>query len=140
MLTGRLVHQGATTAELVADILRTPVTKFDFWGASMTGDGTRFPVIRGPGKDNQVRFSPGGRFIPCQTGEGAETRVYVTPFPTDRGRRQIVSQAPGSDPRWRADGRSSTYSSPDRNLMAVPITTDIIAGRPLRLFGGRYTD
>jgi serine/threonine protein kinase/Tol biopolymer transport system component len=120
-----------------------PVTKFDIWAASMTGDGVPFPVIRGPGKDNEARFSPDGRFVAYQTDEGSETRVYVTAFQAPYRLRQVVSEGSGSEPRWRADGRELYYISLDRNLMAVPIRSDsngITSGRPVRLFGGKFSD
>ena len=41
-----------------------PARRFDIWAMRMTGaDRTPIPVVRGPGKDNEARFSPDGRFI-----------------------------------------------------------------------------
>jgi Tol biopolymer transport system component len=116
-----------------------PVSKFDIWAVPADGSGEPVAVVRGPGKDNEARFSPDGRFIAYQSDEIRETRVYITPYPPT-GRQIPISEGTGSEPRWRRDGRELYYIAGDGALVAVPISingTDLSAGRPVRLFGGR---
>jgi Tol biopolymer transport system component len=115
-----------------------PVTKFDLWVVPADGSGPPQRVVRGPGKDNEARFSPDGRYIAYQTDEVQETRVYATPYPP--AQRQIpISEGSGGEPRWRRDGRELYYVGGDSSLVAVPIAMDngeLRPGRPVRLFGG----
>jgi Tol biopolymer transport system component len=116
-----------------------PVTKFDIWAVPADGSGPARPVVSGPGKDNEARFSPDGRFIAYQSDEIRETRVYLTPYPPT-GRQIPISEGTGSEPRWRRDGRELYYIAGDGALVAVPMSlegSEAIAGRPVRLFGGR---
>ena len=115
-----------------------PVTKFDIWAVPADGQGAPTPVVRGPGKDNEARFSPDGRFVAYQSDEIKETRVYLTPFPPN-GRQIPISEGTGAEPRWRRDGRELYYIGTDGALFGVPLSLeggDIRAGRPERLFGG----
>jgi Tol biopolymer transport system component len=117
-----------------------PVTKFDIWAVPVDGAAAPVPVVNGPGKDNEARFSPDGRLIAYQSDEIRETRVYLTPYPPT-GRQIPISEGTGSEPRWRHDGRELYYIAGDGALVAVAIDSDgsgeITAGRPVRLFGGR---
>jgi Tol biopolymer transport system component len=40
------------------------------------------------------------------------------------GERIRISSSGGTQPRWRRDGRELFYLSPDRKLIAVPITAE----------------
>jgi eukaryotic-like serine/threonine-protein kinase len=118
-----------------------PASRFDIWAIRMTGaDRTAIPVVRGPGKDNEARFSPDGRFIAYQSDDSGESRVYVMRFQPERGPRVLVSDGEAGEPRWREDGRELYYISKERALMAVPLDirpNELVPGRPVRLFGGR---
>jgi Tol biopolymer transport system component len=116
-----------------------PVSKFDIWAVPVDGSAGAVRVVSGPGKDNEARFSPDGRFVAYQSDELRETRVYITPYPPT-GRQIPISEGTGSEPRWRRDGRELYYIAADGALVAVPIDIagkEISAGRPVRLFGGR---
>ena len=116
-----------------------PVSKFDLWVVPLDGSSEPRPVVRGPGKDNEARFAPDGRFIAYQSDEVKETRIYVTPYPPSE--RQIpISEGGGSEPRWRRDGKELYYVANDGALVSVPIALEggeLRPGRPVRLFGGR---
>jgi eukaryotic-like serine/threonine-protein kinase len=117
-----------------------PVTKFDLWAVPADGSAQPFPVLRGPGKENEGRFSPDGAWLAYQTDELRETRVYLTSFPPQDSEQTSISEGGGSEPRWRSDGGELYYVSSDGALYAVPITRDgprLKPGRPERLFGGR---
>jgi hypothetical protein len=113
-----------------------PVSKFDIWAVPVDGSAGAVRVVSGPGKDNEARFSPDGRFVAYQSDELRETRVYITPYPPT-GRQIPISEGTGSEPRWRRDGRELYFRTPDGTLMAV----DLAAGvddhaAPRRLFSG----
>ena len=49
-------------------------------GGRMTGaDRTPIPVVRGPGKDNEARFSPDGRFIAHQSDDSGDVVMRFQP-------------------------------------------------------------
>ena len=60
----------------------------------------------------------------------------MRPFPAASS-QTLISVAGGMQPEWRRDGRELYYISPDRKLMAVPVTIDgdvLSAGAPRALF------
>ena len=72
-------------------------------------------------------FSPDGKWIAYSSDETGTREVYVRDFAPDRvpavGSVRIrVSTNGGDKPRWRRDGTELYYISPDRRLMAVPVT------------------
>ena len=69
------------------------------------------------------------------SNETGRWEIYVTSFPTPRGKWQ-VSVGGGEQPRWRGDGKELFYLSPDSKMMAVPVTTgaDFDSGTPMALF------
>jgi hypothetical protein len=118
-----------------------PTTRFDIWAVRVEGsDRTPVLVARGPGKDNEARFSPDGRFVAFQSDDSGATHVYVTRFqPNGRAPRRLVSGGGGAEPRWRDDGRELFYISRERALMAVPVESrgeELMFGQSVRLFGG----
>jgi hypothetical protein len=118
-----------------------PATRFDIWAVRVEGsDRTPVLVARSPGKDNEARFSPDGRFVAFQSDDSGATSVYVTRFqPNGRAPRRLVSGGGGAEPRWRDDGRELYYISRERALMAVPVESrgeELVFGQSVRLFGG----
>jgi Tol biopolymer transport system component len=66
------------------------------------------------------RFSPDGRWIAYVSNESGKSDVYVRTFPDSGGKWQI-SNAGGTQPHWRRDGKELFYVSPDKKLMAVEV-------------------
>ena len=83
-------------------------------------------------------FSPDARFVAYTSDESGRNEVYVQTFPEPTGKWQ-VSNAGGTDAKWRADGKELTYRAPDQKLIAVglAIGKDFQAGIPRSLFLGR---
>ena len=81
------------------------------------------------------QFSPDGKWMAYASNETGRWEIYVTSFPTPRGKWQ-VSVGGGEQPRWRRDGKELFYLSPDSKMMAVPVTTgaDFDSGTPAALF------
>lgn len=84
---------------------------------------------------NVTRFSPDGKWVAYASNESGREEIYVTSFPGAQGKWQ-VSNAGGEQPKWRSDGKELFYLSPDRKIMAVPVTvgTNFDAGTPVALF------
>ncbi len=81
------------------------------------------------------RFSPDGKWVAYSSSESGKWEIYVTSFPEAHGKWQ-VSNAGGTQPRWRGDGKELFYLSPDDKLMAVPVKTgaNFDAATPTMLF------
>ncbi|MGA9980562.1 MAG: protein kinase [Candidatus Sulfotelmatobacter sp.] len=81
------------------------------------------------------RFSPDGLWVAYASSESGKWEIYVTSFPEVHGKWQ-VSNAGGTQPRWRGDGKELFYLSPDNKLMSVPVKTgaNFDAGTPAVLF------
>jgi eukaryotic-like serine/threonine-protein kinase len=68
------------------------------------------------------RFSPNGKWVAYASNESGRWEIYVTSFPEAHGKWQ-VSNAGGTQPKWRGDGKELFYLAPDNKLMAVSVTT-----------------
>ena len=93
------------------------------------------PLLRGPFNESHGQVSPNGRWIAYQSNETGQYQVYVQPFPSGPGKRQI-SAGGGAAPRWRRDGRELFFRTPSR-LLAVDVTataSSFTAGTPKELF------
>ena len=92
-----------------------------------------------PGAEAQV--SPDGRWIAYTTGTRFGPEVFVQPFPGP-GPRVQISNARGSQSRWRADGKELYYVGAQKRLMAVSVQASgntFQAGRPVELFQTRMS-
>ena len=86
----------------------------------MSGDRKPIPFARGVVQRDSTPFSPDGRFLAYQSNESGRAEIYVQSFPGPGGKWQI-SNAGGTDPHWRADGKELYYRGLDQKLMAVEI-------------------
>jgi hypothetical protein len=94
----------------------------------------------------QGQFSPGPagspRWVAYTSDESKQQpEVYVQSFPTGAGKFQI-SNAGGTQPRWRRDGKELFYMDRDGNVMAVDVKTSpgFQAGVPRPLFHSRLSN
>jgi serine/threonine-protein kinase len=140
---------------------RLTEAKFAQWADSISNDGRYVVYI-----ENQAQFdinyldletkethsflksqfsegypgiSPNGRFVAYTSNESGTQQIYVRPFPTGEGKWQ-VSDATGTTPRWRADGRELFWRNDD-GIVAVDVETDgptFRAGKPKQLLSGRW--
>jgi hypothetical protein len=69
---------------------------------------------------NDGQFSPDGKWVVYSSQETGRTEIFVTQFPGPRGQWQ-VSNAGGSEPRWRKDGKAIYYWGADRNLTEAEV-------------------
>ena len=116
----------------------TPETRFDLWVLPLAGERKPYPFIQTEFNETHSQFSPDGRFVAYVSDESGRAEVYVQNFPASGGKWQI-STGGGDQPQWRRDGRELFYISPDRKLMAVPVTAgdSFEPGSPVELFATR---
>jgi Tol biopolymer transport system component len=106
----------------------------DFWFVTLPElKGSLF--LKAPSVLRNGQFSPDGKWVAYASNETGKWEIYVTSFPTPRGKWQ-VSVGGGEQPRWRGDGRELFYLSPESKVMAVPVTTgaNFDSGTPVILF------
>ena len=115
----------------------TPVGKSstELWVLPLFGDRKPYAFLRGNFAVGEGQFSPDGRWMSYCSDESGKIEVYVTPFPSGGSKWQI-SQAGGSSPRWRRDGKELFYLAANSELMAVEVdgagsVFQVAAVRPL---------
>jgi len=119
----------------------------DLWLLPLNGnDAKAVPLLQTAFNEQDGRFSPDGRLIAWQSNEGGRNEIYVGVFDAQSperfstNERIVASRGGGTGPRWRADGKELFYTSPDGQVMAVPVSTGagigaaIQAGTPVPLF------
>ncbi len=128
---------------LLAEI--DPKTDMDLWLLPADGQTKMVSLIHGPALEMDGRFSPDNRWLAYRSNESRRSEVYVTSFSAAKlsvgQQKWRVSNAGGSGPRWRRDGKELYYqatSGPDQKVgvMAVPISAGdtLKAGEPVKLF------
>jgi serine/threonine protein kinase len=113
----------------------------DIWALPLDDPKKAFVVVGSPADERDAQFSPDARWIAFQSDESGRPEIYVQRFPGPGGKERI-SNAGGTQVRWRADGKELFYVDTENALTAVPITLpsgqgapDI--GTPARLFSAR---
>jgi eukaryotic-like serine/threonine-protein kinase len=116
---------------------RSP-TSWDLFVLPMTGDRKPVPFATASFAELTPALSPDGRYLAYSSNESGRQEIYAQSFPGPGGKWQI-SNAGGTDPHWRADGKELYYRGADQKLMAVEIraTDTLQAGIPQPLFQGR---
>jgi Tol biopolymer transport system component/predicted Ser/Thr protein kinase len=80
-----------------------------------------FPVVDTLSVNFLPEFSPDGHWIAYTSNESGRFEVYATPFPPGAGGKRQISNAGGSLPKWRKDGKELFFSALDGRLMAAEI-------------------
>jgi Tol biopolymer transport system component len=114
------------------------VTQYDLHLLDLSSGETR-PFLVTDFGESFPAVSPDGRFVAYTSNETGDFRIYVRPFPQGEGKWQ-VSDAPGSSPRWRADGRELLWRSGE-GIVAATVDLEgptFRAGKPRQLFSGRF--
>ena len=117
---------------------RDPKTLDDVLVLPLAGERKPSPFVRTPFNEIQARLSPDGRWLAYASNESGRLEVYVQPFPAG-GERVQVSNAGGTAPRWRRDGRELFYLAPRpvQAVVSVPVQAAhdrFEAGAPTPLF------
>jgi eukaryotic-like serine/threonine-protein kinase len=80
-----------------------------------------FPVVATPSVNFLAEFSPDGHWIAYVSSESGRFEVYATPFPPGAGGKRQISNAGGTLPKWRQDGKEVFFSALDGRLMAAEV-------------------
>jgi eukaryotic-like serine/threonine-protein kinase len=104
------------------------------------------PLVVTDADEWPAALSPDGKWIAFSSDETGTREVYVRDFAPGRvpavGTVKLrVSTSGGDKPRWHRDGTELYYISPDRRLMAVPVTKtpQFSVGHPVALFATRLS-
>ena len=107
-------------------------TDFDLWRISADGSNPE-PLLTEPGDQINPRVSPNKRWLAYVSNHAGDQRVHAMSYP-DGAEVVPVSDAGGSRPRWRRDGKELYYLSLTGWLMAVEVLEDGLFRKPERLF------
>ena len=102
---------------------RTPTTGWDLHAVSAQGRHETAPLLRTRFDERMGQLSPDGRFLAYVSNETGRSEVYVVRLP-GASAKWPISNAGGTLPRWRRDGRELFFIGPDGRLMSVPTTAD----------------
>ncbi|HSR09046.1 MAG TPA: protein kinase [Bryobacteraceae bacterium] len=104
----------------------------------LTGDSKGALFMPAVEQGNHAKFSPDGRWVVYQSNESGRGEIYVRPFPSNAGGggKWAISNAGGSEPRWRRDGKEILYLGMNGMVTAVDVTTNgaFKVGAPRALF------
>jgi len=70
----------------------------DLWMMSLAGDRTPKPLITRNGVQDQLAFSPDGRWIAYRSNESGQSLIYVDPFPPVNGVKHQLTTQVGNSP------------------------------------------
>jgi eukaryotic-like serine/threonine-protein kinase len=92
---------------------------WDLW-LGTAGQPDPKPLLVTAANESAPTFSPDSRFIAYQSDESGTLEIYVRPFPQVEARRELISRAGGTVPRWSRDGTEIFYIS-EEGLMRVAV-------------------
>jgi eukaryotic-like serine/threonine-protein kinase len=92
----------------------------ELWVLPLFGERKPYRFLQGGFNVGQGQFSPDGRWMAYSSDESGKPEVYVTRFP-GAGTKWQISQAGGTSPRWRRDGKELFYLAPDADLMLAEV-------------------
>ena len=113
----------------------SPTSGWDVWLVPTAPGSRATPFVATPFRDLFGTFSPDGRWLAFESSESGRPEIYIQATNGTQGKWQ-VSNAGGTKPWWRADGREIVYQALDQTLTAVPVTAGdrIETGTPVPLF------
>jgi Tol biopolymer transport system component/DNA-binding winged helix-turn-helix (wHTH) protein len=107
------------------------------WALPIVEDAKTAPLLQTEANDTDAVSSPDGKWFAYSSDHTGKHEIYVQPFPPSRGAgKWMVSSGGGSRPKWTRRGKELFYLSPDKTMMAVPVSTEggFRAGIPRPLF------
>jgi Tol biopolymer transport system component len=105
------------------------------WLVPLSGERKAQPLIRGPHPLYEAAFSPDGRWPAYESTESGRAEIYVTHFPSLKGKAQISNG--GRQIIWRSDSKALYYTTPSDYLVEAPLVerdADLEVGVLRRLF------
>ena len=109
----------------------------DIW--ILSSDGSERSAFANTAFDERAAdFSPDVRYIVFTSDESGQSEVYVQPYPGP-GRKELVSNDGGGEPRWSPRGNEIFYRRGDEMIsVAVELTPALKLGQPQVLFRGDF--
>ncbi|HEY3177093.1 MAG TPA: protein kinase [Candidatus Polarisedimenticolia bacterium] len=132
-------------AKTLAFIERSGSGNYDIWTLPLSRGSMPSLLVGTSFDEDELRFSPDGRFIAFVSDESGRKEIYVAPYLSPGGRTRVSTRG-ARCPRWGRDGRELFYLSDDRYLVAVPVrsASSLELGEPVPLFalneGKAWTD
>ncbi len=120
--------------KILAFVGERPEKGWDIWVMSMDGDRIPEPFLQTDFNEYGPMFSPNGLWIAYSSDESGRREVYVRPFPSAEGKRQ-VSTGGGDWPKWHPNGKELFYLNGDK-MIVVDVETEgeLTLGDPRLLF------
>lgn len=117
----------------------TATNATDAWIVSVDGK-TSIPVANSRANEQELIFSPDGRWLVFQSDETGRYEIYVMPFPSLKNKRQVSTDG-GRLPRWDPNGKFIYYLQ-DGVMIAHPVETgnQFKKGKAERLFASEASD
>jgi len=114
-------------------------TGSDIWFLSLDPVVEMKPFLVTSALEDDAVFSPDGRWIAYQSDASGQPEVYVVSA-DGRGRKWMVSNEGGIDPRWNPNGKEIVYWKPREDFMSVEVKTapQMEIGKPRFLLRGHF--
>ncbi len=109
----------------------------DVWVLPLEGDRKPYPVVATDFQEGMPQFSPDGSWLAYASNRTGRLEVYVQRFGQESKETIQISNAGGTSPRWRKDGRELCYGAADRYITCVPLGFEgstLKPGKPIALF------
>ena len=127
----------ASDASVIASTEVSAETNGDIWILSPDGS-ERSAFVNTAFDERAADFSPDARYIVFTSDESGQSEVYVQPYPGP-GRKELVSNDGGREPRWSPRGDEIFYRRGDEMIsVAVELTPALKLGQPKVLFRGDF--
>ena len=102
----------------------------DLWVLPLFGDHKPFPLVQSPFPDYLASFSPDGHWVVYVSDESGAAQVYVIPFraasqpnsSSSAGGKWQISNAGGTVPIWRRDGKELLYVDSQGRVISAEVT------------------
>ena len=115
-----------------------PQTHRDIWVAPLDSPQAARPLLRTPFEERGIALSPDGRWLAYVSNETGSNEVYARQV-REGGARWRISTRGGTEPRWGQGGQELLFRNGDSvYAVAVQLGTEVRAGPPRALFGGKY--
>ncbi|MBT5873291.1 MAG: hypothetical protein HOH43_07710, partial [Candidatus Latescibacteria bacterium] len=97
-------------------------SRSDLWYRPVSNDATPVQLTDTPYDEARAQLSPDDQYVVYESNASGQMEIYVTPFPSGKGRWQISVNGGGS-PRWNPKSNELFYLS-GNEMMAVTVRTD----------------
>jgi serine/threonine protein kinase len=124
----------------LATVCVRPETRSDICIVEVGKDQTTpTAFVSSPFSEWGAAFSPDGRWLAYTSDASGQNEVYVRPYPTGEGQRQVSTGGGGEEPVWSHDGRELFYRNGTKWIgVKVQTTGEFDAAAPRVLFEGPY--